>query len=178
MNIKTLREQKHLTQEDLANESGISIRTIQRIEAGREPKGHTAKALTNALGLDLTAINKTEKPIEDLNFSLIKLINLSSLFVTFIPLLNIILPLVIIYFGKQNNSITKQIISLQILWTIVATLIFLITGFLKLSFSLSHFITPWALVVLIFINVILILVNTASIDRSKKLFFKLNFSLI
>ena len=178
MNIKILREQKHLTQEELAKESGISIRTIQRIEAGQEPKGHTAKALTNALGLDLTAIDKTGKPAEDLNFSLIKIINLSSLFVTFIPLLNIILPLVIIYFGKQNNSITKQIISLQILWTIVSTLVFLITGFLKLSFSLSHFITPWALVVLIFINVILILVNTASIDRSKKLFFKLSFNLI
>ena len=71
MNIKTLREQKHLTQEELAKDSGISIRTIQRIEAGREPKGHTAKALTNALGLDLAAINKTGKPAEDLNFSLI-----------------------------------------------------------------------------------------------------------
>ncbi|MCK0180621.1 helix-turn-helix domain-containing protein, partial [Flavobacteriaceae bacterium S0862] len=32
MNIKTLREQKHLTQEELAEQSGLSIRTIQRIE--------------------------------------------------------------------------------------------------------------------------------------------------
>jgi len=178
MNIKTLREQKHLTQEELAKESGISIRTIQRIEAGREPKGHTAKALIKALGLDLNAINKTGKPAEDRNYSLIKLINLSSVFVTFIPLLNIIVPLVIMYFGKQFNSITKQILSLQILWSIVSTLIFFLASLLKISLSLSHRFTLWVMVVLIFINVILILINTASIDRYKKLYFKLNFNFI
>jgi|LGOV01.1.fsa_nt_gb transcriptional regulator with XRE-family HTH domain len=178
MNIKTLREQKHLTQEELAMESGISIRTIQRIEAGQEPKGHTAKALTKALGLDLTAINNNEKPIEDRDYSLIKLINLSSAFVTFIPLLNIIVPLAIMYFGKQINSITKQILSLQILWTIVSTLTFFLIGFLKITFSLSHRLTLWVMVALILVNVILILINTANIDRNKKLFFKLSFNFI
>jgi transcriptional regulator with XRE-family HTH domain len=178
MNIKTLREQKHLTQEDLAKESGISIRTIQRIEAGQEPKGHTAKALTKALGLDLAVINNTEKSTEEINYSLIKLINLSSAFVTFIPLLNIIVPLGIMYFNKQINSITKQILSLQILWTIVSTLIFFLTAFLKITFSLSHRLTLWVMVILILVNVILILINTISIDKNKKLFFKLNFNLI
>uniref|UniRef100_UPI0030098B92 helix-turn-helix domain-containing protein n=1 Tax=Gaetbulibacter jejuensis TaxID=584607 RepID=UPI0030098B92 len=45
MNLKALRDKKHLTQEELAKQSGLSIRTIQRIEAGQEPKGHTAKVL-------------------------------------------------------------------------------------------------------------------------------------
>jgi transcriptional regulator with XRE-family HTH domain len=178
MDIKILREQKHLTQEDLSKESGISIRTIQRIEAGQEPKGHTAKALSKALSLDLVTINNTEKTTEERNYLLIKLINLSSAFVTFIPLLNIIVPLAIMYFSKQFNSITKQILSLQILWTIVSTLTFFLTAFLKITFSLSHRLTLWVMAALILVNVILILINTANIDRNKKLFFKLNFSFI
>ena len=178
MNIKTLREQKHLTQEQLAKESGISVRTIQRIEAGREPKGHTAKALIKALDIELTTISQPENPAENRNYSLIKLINLSSVFVTFIPLLNIILPLVIMYFGKQFNSITKQILSIQILWTIASTLIFFIAALLKIALSFPHRFTLWVVIVMIIINVILILINTASIDRYKKLFFKLNFNFI
>lgn len=178
MNIKILREKKHFTQEELAKESGLSIRTIQRIEAGQKPKGYTAKVLAKALDLDLATLNNTKKTTENIDFSLIKLINLSSIFVTFIPLFNIIMPLAIMFSKKQFNSITKQIVSLQILWTIISTIIFFATGFLKLSLSLSHRITLWVMIVLILINVILILVNTASIDRNKKLYFKLNFSFI
>ena len=175
MNIKTLREQKHLTQEELAQESGISIRTIQRIEAGQEPKGHTLKALAKALDLDLTTLNK--KATEDLNYSLIKIINLSSAFVFAVPLLNVILPLTIMYFRKQFNIITKQILSLQILWTIVSLLIFFLASFLKNALSLSHRFPLWVLLVFIIINIIIILKNAASLDKNKKLFFKLNFIL-
>lgn len=175
MNLKALREQKHLTQEELSEVSGISIRTIQRIEAGQLPKGHTAKALAKALGIELDSLQNTDLTTENRDYSWIKIINLSSAFVTFIPLLNIILPLAIMHFRKQYNSITKQIVSLQIFWTIASTIIFFLTGFLKVSLSLSRYITLWVLIVLILINLVLILVNAASIDRNKKLFFKLNF---
>ncbi|MDG2449133.1 MAG: helix-turn-helix domain-containing protein [Saprospiraceae bacterium] len=176
MNIKVLREEKHLTQEELAKESGISIRTIQRIEAGQEPKGHTAKALIEALGLDIESIHKN--PIENRNYSLIKMINLSSVFVSFIPLMNIIVPLTIMYYKKQINTLTKQILSLQIFWTIVSTLIFFLSVFLKNALSLSHRFPLWVLIVLVSANVILVLINAASIDRNKKLFLKLNFNFV
>ncbi len=176
MNIKTVREQKHLTQEELARESGISIRTIQRIEAGQEPKGHTLKVLAKALELDLTTINK--KATEARNYSLIKIINLSSAFVLSIPLLNVILPLTIMYFGKQFNSITKQILSIQIFWTIVSLLIFFLASFLKNSLNLSHRFPLWVILVFIIINMVIILRNAASLDKNKKLFFKLNFSIV
>jgi len=176
MNLKALREQKHLTQEELSEASGISIRTIQRIEAGQLPKGHTAKALARALDIALDSLKNTDLTTENRDYSLIKIINLSSAFVTFIPLLNIILPLTIMHFRKQYNNLTKQIISLQILWTIVSALIVLLTGFLKISLSLSRHITLWAIIALILINLIVILVNAASIDRNKKLYFKLNFN--
>jgi len=43
--LKQLREQKNMTQEELSEKSGISVRTIQRIESGTNPKGHTLKYL-------------------------------------------------------------------------------------------------------------------------------------
>jgi transcriptional regulator with XRE-family HTH domain len=176
MNIKNIREQKHLTQEELAIESGISIRTIQRIESGQEPKGHTLKALAKALDLDLTTLNK--KATENRNYSSIKIINLSSAFVFSIPFLNVILPLTIMYFSKQFNNTTKQILSLQILWTIVSSLIFFLASFLKNALSLSHRFPLWVLLVFIIINIIIILKNAASLDKNQKLFFKLSFNII
>jgi len=173
MNLKSLREQKHLTQEELAQESGISIRTIQRIEAGQEPKGHTAKALAKALELDLHTISEVLP--EDRNDSLIKFINLSSVFVCFVPLLNIIVPLSIMYYRKQFNSITKQILSLQILWTIGSFIIFVLAASLTNPLSLNHRFPLWVIIAMIIINVALILTNAASLDKNKELFFKLNF---
>ncbi|WP_298895112.1 helix-turn-helix transcriptional regulator [uncultured Psychroserpens sp.] len=178
MNIKTIREKKHLTQEELAEQSGLSIRTIQRIEAGQKPKGHTAKVLAKTLGLDLSSLNKPEKLTETVNYSLVKRINLSTAFVCFIPLLNIILPLALTYHYKQNNNLTKGIVTLQILWSIVSTLIFFISGFLKLTFDLHHQTTLWVAIILIVINLVMILINSANIDKHKELYFKLRYNLI
>ena len=42
--LKKYRQKLNLTQKELAQSTNISIRTIQRIEAGQQPKGHTLKA--------------------------------------------------------------------------------------------------------------------------------------
>ncbi len=44
--LKKIREKLNLTQEELSEKSGISVRTIQRIESGNEPKGQTLKIRT------------------------------------------------------------------------------------------------------------------------------------
>ena len=49
--LKRIREEQHLTQEELAEKSGLSVRTIQRIEAGTEPKGYTLKTLASSLSV-------------------------------------------------------------------------------------------------------------------------------
>ena len=178
MDIKTIREQKHLTQEELAEQSGLSVRTIQRIEAGQEPKGHTAKVLAKTLGLDLNALSSQKFLKENINYALVKRINLSSAIVCFIPLFNILLPLILSRYYNQQNHLTKRIITLQILWSIISTLGFFIAGFLKLSFSLHRQIGLWVAIVFIILNLVMILVNSANIDKNKALYFKLNFSLI
>lgn len=186
--LKQLREQKNMTQEELSEQSGISVRTIQRIESGTNPKGHTLKTLSKTLGIlenDLLHIPVEIKPIDEeekitlqtestIDFGKVKLINLSSILFIILPPLNIITPLVLSYVLKQRNPITKQIVSLQILWTILAPLFFMFGIFLKLGRSF----TIVLLFIIVLSNIYLILRNSAQIDRNKKLRYILNFNLI
>lgn len=93
-----------MTQEQLSGKSSISVRTIQRIEAGREPKGYTLEALSKALGITKNELleGNIEQPKN--NNQLIKLINLSSLFLIFLPLGSIITPIIIII-GKKKLTL-------------------------------------------------------------------------
>lgn len=186
--LKQVREQKNMTQEELSDQSGISVRTIQRIESGTNPKGHTLKTLSKTLGIlenelldipvEIDPIPEEEPKILQLestiDFGKIKLINLSSILFVILPPLNIIAPLVLSYVLKQRNPITKQIVSLQIMWTILAPVFFLFGIFLKLGRSFT--------IVLLFVialsNIYLILRNSAEIDRNKKLYYRLNFNII
>jgi transcriptional regulator with XRE-family HTH domain len=187
--LKVLRELLNLTQEELSEKSGISVRTIQRIETGKDPKGYTLRILAKALELEESElqtqetegenINITEEKEESeeailINYSSLKLINLSSIPFIVIPPLNIIVPLVLMLTMKQKNILTKELITVQILWTIIAPIVFMLGIFLKLG-------NQFTLILMILIalsNVFIILRNAIEIDRNKKLFYKLNFSMI
>lgn len=188
--LKQIREQQNLTQEELSEKSGISVRTIQRIESGTEPKGHTLKTLSKTLEISVDdLLNKkvevlvedtTEKSLKNseiesqINYQKVKMINLSSVLFVLLPPLNILVPLILSYSLKQKNQLTKQIISLQILWTILAPIVFMLGIFLKLGQSFTIVI----LLLIILSNVYLILRNLAEIDRKKQLRYKLNFSIV
>ena len=179
--LKQIREQQNLTQEELSEKSGISVRTIQRIESGTEPKEKKKKTLSKTLEISVDdLLNKklevlvedtTEKSIKNseiesqINYQKVKLIN---------PPLNILVPLILSYSLKQKNQLTNQIISLQILWTILAPIVFMLGIFLKLGQSFTIVI----LLLIILSNVYLILRNLAEIDRKKQLRYKLNFSIV
>lgn len=61
--IKELRTLKGLTQEELADQTGLSVRTIQRIESGDvDPRTYTLTALAEALEVDLEVF--TSKKID------------------------------------------------------------------------------------------------------------------
>lgn len=176
--LKKNRESLNLTQEELSDKSGISIRTIQRIESGNEPKGHTLKLLAKTLGIkENELVEEVETKIENKS-SVIKIINISSLIFSIIPPINIIVPLVIIFTKKQFNPITKQIVSIQILWLIFSVIIFMLSSFAKNWFSLGNKFTLIVMILLVLFNVFIILRNALEIDKRGKLFFRLNFSLI
>lgn len=185
--LREIREKKHLTQEELSGMSGISVRTIQRIESGTIPKGHTLKALMKSLDTSEKELLGIADPIENppigqikpssepvVNLSKIKLINLSSLLFVWLPPLNILLPLLLSFWLKERNALTRQIISVQLLWTILAPIVFLIGIFLKLG----HKFTIWLILGIALSNVIVILVNAAEIDRRQMLRFRLKFNIL
>lgn len=188
--LKKIREKRNLTQEELAEKSGISVRTIQRIEAGTTPKGYTLKTLAESLDVsekDLLAsetikeeilidevIDTTEENHSLFNSGLIKIINLSSLPFAWLPIANFLLPLLIMFFTKEKSPIVKQIISLQIFLAIISPIIFMLIALLKLG-SVSVMIT---MIVLVLTNVYIILRNAYEIDKKQDLRYKLNFSII
>ena len=176
--LKTIREQQHLTQQELSEKSGVSVRTIQRIESGTEPKGQTLKMLAATLQVKEEGLVKSPQANEQINLTWVKIINFSSLPVTIFPPANILLPLIIMFLKKEFNPLTRQIVSLQIMWSIGAFIIFMLFNLLKSWFAWSNKYTLIVMVILALANVFLILFNAAGIDQQQKLKIKLNFSII
>lgn len=56
--IKRWREERHWSQEHLADVAGIGLRTVQRIEKGEQASGETLKALAAAFNVDVMALTE------------------------------------------------------------------------------------------------------------------------
>ena len=172
------REKLNLTQEELATKANISVRTIQRIEAGTKPKGYTLDVLSKALGISKEDLLKEKNESKKSNKQLVKYINLSSILLLVIPLGSIIMPLIIMRWKKEFNAITKQIVSIQILWTLAFPVIMLFINILGDWFSINNEIVPLAVLVLIITNLYIILRNTLEIEKNNKLHISLKFSIL
>ena len=172
LRIKELRKQKGMSQEFLAEESGLSLRTIQRIENGEtNPTGESLKRLSNALNVN---------PDELIDWSIkedkryLTFLNLSALTFLFFPLLGILIPFILWTSRKGKikniNKLGRDLINFEITWTMFLFFIplsmFLLSkfGFLE-SFSLSDIFT--ATVIMYIINVLFVLFNTFRISNKK-----------
>ena len=140
--IKDLRNRKGFSQEQLAEESKISLRTVQRIEKGESiPRGDTLIKLTQALGVTPDDLLEWTD-IEDKGY--LTLLNLSALTgLLFNPLLGIIIPLVMWILKKDKikfvDNYGKKIISFQITWTLLVYSVFMIAtkgSYIKFDFNL------------------------------------------
>jgi len=58
MILKQLRISRHLSQEQLAQMAGLSVRTIQRVESGHNASLETLKCLASALEVDIETLNQ------------------------------------------------------------------------------------------------------------------------
>lgn len=183
--IKELRIRKGISQEELAEESGLNLRTIQRIENGEtEPVGNSVKKIANVL--EVTPEELIDWELEE-NNSFLKALNISALSFLFFPILGIILPY-ILWQTKKNrikglNQVGRDIVNFQITWNLIYFLGMLIIAvgiILALSF------TWWIVIVtaslfslgMYGINIILIILNTLLIHRGKKLFYEPKFTFV
>jgi uncharacterized Tic20 family protein len=176
--VKELRSRKGLSQEQLAENSGLSLRTIQRIENGEtEPRGDTLKRLMNAL--DAAPDDLMDWSIvEDKGF--LTAVNLSVLGFFVFPLLGILIPL-IMWISKKDklkdiNKTGKEILNFQITWNLLVFLTYIFfMGGIFLSQSLSYSLTrnPFTLVGIIgflyIYNFVLIIINTVRIYNGNEI---------
>ena len=176
--IQAYRLEKNLTQAELAEKSGLSLRTIQRIEAGVIPNGYTLKSIAEVLGIEPEIITKNKE--EYLDFSRVKIINLSALCFIIIPFGNIILPSILTYKSKDERIklFGKNIISIQIIWTLITSILMIISPFWQNLISSK---VPTLIIVLVFlmlINIIVILINGVYLTKKSELLIKLKFNIL
>lgn len=128
-NIIDLRKKRGFSQERLAEEAGVSIRTVQRIESGvTTPTGHTLNALALVLATNVEDL-LLDAPIGDDVFELVNKINLSSLPGMVLPYGNVIIPYLLWKKSKNNPEVRemgKRILNFQLLWSLSTTLCFIL----------------------------------------------------
>ena len=162
--VKELRKRNGLSQELLAENSGLSLRTVQRIENGEtQPTGDSIKKLSSAL--NVTPNELIDWQIIDDSKALL-LLNLSQLSFIVFPVLGILIPLIIWTSKKDKikdmDFVGKSILNFQITWTLLLFLVVIglfITAKLELatvSFA-GMFITIAALY---FLNFVVVISNT------------------
>lgn len=172
--IQLLREKNRLTQKELAEKAGLSLRTIQRIEAGNIPKGFTLKALAESL--NTTPENLIEK--EDKNIERAKLINSSALFGLIIPFGGIIFPLIFTYKTQDvyNKQLGRNIVALQIILSVTMSLFLIASPFLQKGLSVKFPVFLIVLIIFLFLKLIAIIINGIALNKNKDLHTKLKFN--
>jgi len=175
--VKELRKRSGISQELLADNSGLSLRTIQRIENGEtQPTGDSIRKLSGALNVTPNELMDWQI-IEDNNTLL--LLNLSQLGFLAFPLLGILIPL-IIWTSKKDKikdveQVGKSILNFQISWTLLLFLmaIFIfITSKLDLRLGISFASILIVIGGMYLINIILVLFNTLRYHSGKTIKYK------
>ena len=171
--IKEFRIKRGYSQEQLAEVSKISIRTIQRMEKGdTTPKGDSLKKIAMALETTTENLLKTDKK-EDLGY--LSLIVISSISYLIHPFLGILTP-VLLWFAKRNKIINadlsgKRVINFQITWQILFFIFFVVIvnqGQPYIPYNSG--ITEWS-------NEIILMMNNQTLKIFTLIFYFINLAL-
>lgn len=173
--VRLYREKQNLTQKELAEKSGLSLRTIQRIENGNTPKGYTIKTLAEALEVDTESLSHKKTELDR-----IKIINISIFSFFILPFGNIIVPSILILKSKNETtkSIGKDIVSVQIVWTVITCVLLIISPIIQRWLSIKTSLIYIVLALLISINIFIVFKNAISLATKNKLSITLNFRLL
>lgn len=135
--IKSYREKFGYTQQSLAQETGLSLRTIQRLENDdKAPKGHSLQQLATAFELNPAQLKEefSDSPFEKSSpTTSIQLVNLAVLGVFVFPFGNLILPYLVWRKNRADslvNETGKRILNFQIYWNLLLILSLCVSPFL------------------------------------------------
>lgn len=170
------REKLHLTQLELAEKSGVSVRTIQRIESGTVPKGHTLKALSKSLHVsEDDLLGKVQKPA---NQQLLQYVNLISIPFIVLPPLNIVAPLLLMYFKNDFSKTAKKIVDLQIAWLLLATILVVLSSFTKRFFGDNNNVTLIIICIVVAVDLYVIIKNAMELHNKGNIRIGLKFGIL
>lgn len=190
--VKFLRTAKGYSQEYLAEQTKLSLRTIQRIEGRQtEPHGDTLQRLAACLGVEVTDLFEQEsQPLQQQqavlpeNKSYLMLLHLSALSFLFFPLLGVVIPLVLWVLKRDQISgiakAGKKVLNFQITWLILFVLYygyilsvlffhFRIPFFSSLGFSVD--VSIFLMIGLYLYNIIMVVINAILEFNNKRLFY-------
>ncbi len=170
--IKTIREKSGYTQSELAKKTGLSLRTIQRLESNNtKPKGHTLTVLTEVFNMESSVFQDQFKSIEQAKASettSIRFINLSVLACLGIPFGNIIFPMILWRKNRESklvDEIGRRIINVQIIWSVALCILLCISPFIGRVFFSN---TPIILIVLFVVyaaNIVIVCHTAIKLQR-------------
>jgi len=166
--VQQLREEKNLTQMELAEKSGLSLRTIQRIEAGNIPKGFTLKTLAQTFEIEPEKLISAK---QILKLDRAKLINLSTLMGLILPFGGIVFPLILTYKtnDKTNKALGKSIVSIQILLSVLLSFSLIISPFIQKELALNFPLFLIPLLTIILIKLFVFIINGISLNKNNDL---------
>jgi len=171
--IKDLRVKSGCTQLELAKKTGLSLRTIQRLESNnKEPKGHSLIVLSNMFDIEPSEFQDQYHNLQRVKVSettSIRLINLSVLAFLVIPFGNIYLPF-LIWRNKRKSKLVdalgRKIINFQILWSTLLCLSLIISPFIGTGTIFSFPIILITLGFAVLINIIVVITTAMTLQRN------------
>src|SRR5688572_26858139 len=137
--VVTARKKKGLTQEELAELTNITVRTIQRIESGETtPRPYTVKAIAAALDTTFEELNASEsgslpsfaapklgsihKNEREDAAHFLQLLCLSCFSYLVLPFIHFLVPIYILKRRKEQNpaalAYARKMIRIQVYWVI------------------------------------------------------------
>lgn len=176
-----LRKLKGYSQEKLAEEAGLTIRTIQRLEKNEvSPQPHTMSCLANALQIpieELCVLDSKTENTEEVNKQL-SFLHFSALTGCLLPLGNIIAPYIVSFYKKEKNTAwnihLKTILNFQLSWLLYVLLILLVFFTIE-SMAFVIFIVP----ILVFISLLFCpIVSGINVMKGNQSFYPLSLKII
>lgn len=166
--IVTFRKKKGLSQEELANLAGLSLRTVQRMESNESvPRLHSLKVLAGVLDVPLAELTRPENISSQETLVHLRLLNSLSLLVVILPLVHVVVQLLV---WKRNQTdeegatLGKRIIAFQVLWTFLALLLLIITPIIFRMITGSNMIGKTSPMVVVYL--VMLVVNVAFVMAS------------
>jgi XRE family transcriptional regulator, regulator of sulfur utilization len=188
--IVIARKKNGLTQEQLAEITNVTVRTIQRIESGESaPRANTLKILAMALDInfdELTtsnsdneiltkSINVSAKLREEDGKHFLQILCLSCFSYLIIPFVHFLIPIYLLKKSKEQNLqiifFARKTIRAQIYWQVTFAFLLLFTlmyNIISTQYSQKpYFINYlWPFFIMYFVNAILIANSLLSIKKT------------